>query len=98
MGRMARVVEPASGRVLAVLSTEPALQLYTANRLDGSIRGKGGKAYACRSGLCLEPQHLPDSPNKPQFPSTVLRPGQQFHSTTIYNSRSIGSAPQADSR
>ena len=84
LARHARVVEPNSGRVMEISSTEPALQLYTANRLDGSIVGKGGKAYKCRYGLCLEPQHLPDSPNKPQFPTTVLRPGQQFRSKTIY--------------
>lgn len=84
MARAARVVEPNSGRVMEVFTTEPALQLYTANRLDGSIVGKSGKAYKCRYGLCLEPQHLPDSPNKPQFPSTVLRPGQQFHHKTSY--------------
>jgi aldose 1-epimerase len=84
MARLARVVEPTSGRVMEIFSTEPAMQFYTANRLDGSIVGKGGKAYKCRYGLCLEPQHLPDSPNKPQFPSTVLRPGQHFHSKTAY--------------
>jgi len=84
MALAARVVEPGSGRVLEISTTEPALQLYTANRLDGSIVGKGGKAYAARSALCLEPQHCPDSPNHANFPSTVLRPGQTFHSKTIY--------------
>ena len=84
LARAARVVEPASGRVMEIFTTEPALQLYTANRLDGSIVGKGGKTYQCRYGLCLEPQHLPDSPNQPEFPSTILRPGEQYHSTTIY--------------
>ncbi len=90
LARAARVVEPASGRVMEIFTTEPALQLYTANRLDGSIVGKGGKAYKCRYGLCLEPQHLPDSPNQPKFPSTVLRPGQRFHSTTIYKFSVVG--------
>lgn len=84
LARAARVVEPASGRVMEIFTTEPALQLYTANRLDGRMVGKDGKAYKCRYGLCLEPQHLPDSPNQPQFPSTVLRPGQLYHNTTIY--------------
>jgi len=84
LARAARVVEPVSGRVMEIFTTEPALQLYTANRLDGSIVGKGGKAYKCRYGLCLEPQHLPDSPHQPKFPSAVLRPGQQFYSMTIY--------------
>ena len=80
----ARVEEPASGRVLEVLTDQPGVQFYTGNFLDGSIKGKGGKPYGHRSGLCLETQHFPDSPNKPKFPSTVLKPGQQFHSTTIY--------------
>jgi aldose 1-epimerase len=80
----ARVLEPRSGRVLEVLTTEPGLQFYTGNFLDGSVKGKGGKAYPKRSGFCLETQHFPDSPNKPSFPSTVLKPGQEFHSTTIF--------------
>ncbi len=90
LARAVRVVEPVSGRVLEIFTTEPALQLYTANRLDGSIVGKGGRAYQCRYGLCLEPQHLPDSPNQPQFPSTVLRPGQEYQSTTIYRFSVVG--------
>ncbi len=80
----ARVEEPASGRVLEVLTTEPGVQFYTGNFLDGSIHGKGRKVYVLRAGFCLETQHFPDSPNKPAFPSTVLRPGQQFHSTTVF--------------
>jgi aldose 1-epimerase len=80
----ARVLEPNSGRVLEILTTEPGIQFYTGNFLDGSVKGKGGKAYPKRSGFCLETQHFPDSPNQPSFPSTVLRPGQEFHSTTIY--------------
>lgn len=81
---VARVREPGSGRVLQVLTSEPGLQFYSANFLDGSVRGKGGKAYARRSGFCLETQHYPDSPNKPGFPSTVLKPGERYRSTTIY--------------
>ena len=67
-----------------VLTTEPGVQFYTGNFLDGSVHGKGGKAYGHRTGFCFETQHFPDSPNKPQFPSTVLRPGQKFTSTTVY--------------
>jgi aldose 1-epimerase len=80
----ARVEEPSSGRVLEVLTDQPGVQFYTSNNLDGSIQGKGGKAYGRRGALCLETQHFPDSPNKPNFPSTVLKPGRQFNSTTIY--------------
>jgi aldose 1-epimerase len=80
----ATVYEPESGRVLEVSSTQPGLQFYTGNSLDGSIVGKGGKRYVFRSGFCLEPQHFPDSPNEPAFPSTVLRPGQVYRSTIIY--------------
>jgi aldose 1-epimerase len=79
-----RVSEPGSGRVLEVLTTEPGLQFYSGNFLDGSVHGKGGKSYAHRSAFCLETQHYPDSPNQPQFPSTVLRPGQVIQSTTVY--------------
>jgi aldose 1-epimerase len=70
--------------VLEVETTEPGLQLYSGNFLDGSIRGKGGQIYEHRTGFCLETQHFPDSPNQPDFPSTILRPGQQYHSKTIY--------------
>ena len=79
----AQAYEPHSGRVLEVSTTEPGLQLYTGNFLDG-IRGKGGKVYNRRYAFCLETQHFPDSPNHPQFPSTVLKPGQHFESTTVY--------------
>jgi aldose 1-epimerase len=82
--RAARVVEPASGRVLTVLTTEPGMQFYTANNLDGTGGGKGGKKYGPYSAFCTETQHFPDSPNHPAFPSTVLRPGKQFHSTTVF--------------
>ena len=80
----ARVEETSSGRVLEVLTTEPGIQFYTGNFLDGTIKGKGGKTYAQRFGFCLETQHFPDSPNKPKFPTTVLKSGAQFHSTTVY--------------
>ena len=80
----ARVHDPTNGRVLEVWTTEPGIQFYTGNFLDGTARGKGGQLYAQHAGLCLETQHFPDSPNHPAFPSTVLKPGQQFHSTTIW--------------
>ena len=80
----AKVYEPTTGRVLEVLTTEPGVQLYTGNFLDGSKIGKGGKVYNQRYGFCLETQHFPDSPNKPDFPSTVLKPGDRFRSTTIF--------------
>jgi aldose 1-epimerase len=82
--RAARVMEPKSGRVMEVLTTEPGVQFYTSNYLDGSIRGKGGKVYGARYGLCLETQHFPDSPNKPTFPSVVLKSGAQYQTTTVY--------------
>jgi aldose 1-epimerase len=80
----AKAEEPESGRVLEVLTTQPGVQFYTGNFLDGSAKGKDGKVYARRFGFCLETQHFPDSPNKKNFPSTVLKPGQQFQSTTVY--------------
>lgn len=80
----ARVHEPTSGRVLEVLTDQPGVQFYSGNHLDGTIHGKGGKVYQQRAALCLETQHYPDSPNHPAFPSTELKPGQKFHSTTIY--------------
>jgi aldose 1-epimerase len=83
-GLMARVVEPTSGRVLEVLSDEPGLQFYAGNFLDGSITGKEGKVYQRRNAFCMEPQHYPDSPNKPNFPSVELKPGQTFHNTIVY--------------
>jgi aldose 1-epimerase len=79
----AQVVEPHSGRILEVLTTEPGVQFYTGNFLNG-VRGKKGKLYQRRYGFSLETQHFPDSPNHPNFPSTELNPGQSFHSTTVY--------------
>jgi aldose 1-epimerase len=80
----ARVTEPKSGRVLEVFTTEPGLQLYTGNFLDGTVKGKSGKPYVKRGAFCLEAQHFPDSPNQPAFPSVVLRPGQAYRQTTVY--------------
>jgi aldose 1-epimerase len=80
----ARVVEPASGRVLEVATTEPGFQLYTGNFLDGTLIGTGGRAYRQGDSLAIETQHFPDSPNRPGFPSTALRPGEALRSTTVY--------------
>ena len=80
----ARVTEPASGRMLEVSTTEPGIQLYTGNFLDGTAVGKSGKAYGRRSGFCLETQKYPDSPNHPDFPTATLRAGEKFTSTTVY--------------
>jgi aldose 1-epimerase len=80
----AQAYEPTTGRVLEVLTTEPGIQFYTGNFLDGTARGKAGQSYARRTAFCLETQHFPDSPNHPNFPSTELKPGQTFQSTTIF--------------
>ncbi|MDQ6635025.1 MAG: galactose mutarotase [Gemmatimonadota bacterium] len=80
----ARVTESTSGRTLDVYTTQPGMQLYSGNFLDGTIRGKAGTIYAHRGGFCLETQHFPDSPNQPTFPSTVLRPGEEYRSRTVY--------------
>ncbi len=80
----ATVFEPTTGRVLEALTTEPGVQLYTANHLDGSIVGTGGVKYPRHAGFCLETQHYPDSVNQPHFPSVVLRPGQTYRTTTVF--------------
>ncbi len=80
----ARVHEPTSGRVLEVFTTQPGVQFYSGNFLDGTITGKHGHVYKQRYGFCLETQHFPDSPNHPDFPSTILRPGETFHSETVF--------------
>jgi len=80
----ARVVEPTTGRVLEVWTTEPGVQFYTGNFLDGRVTGKGGATYPKRSAFCLETQHYPDSPNKPTFPGVVLEPGALYHTITKY--------------
>ena len=81
---VARLADPVSGRVLDISTTEPGVQFYSGNFLDGTIRGKGGRSYGYRTGLCLETQHFPDSPNHATFPSTVLRLGQRYHSRTVF--------------
>jgi aldose 1-epimerase len=80
----ARVREPLSGRVMEVWTTEPSVHFYSGNSLDSSDTGSGGCAYRARDGFCLETQHYPDAPNHPRFPSTVLRPGETYHSTTTF--------------
>ncbi len=80
----AKVHEPSTGRVMEVLTTEPGLQFYTGNFLDGTLTGKAGKVYKQRYAFCMETQHFPDSPNHPKFPSTELRPGQTYRTTTVY--------------
>jgi aldose 1-epimerase len=84
LAQAARVVEPSSGRVLEVSTMEPGIQFYSGNFLDGSAIGKGGKPITFRTGFCLETQHFPDSPNHPEFPSTLLNPGQRYHTVTVY--------------
>lgn len=81
---MARVYEPTSGRVMEVLSSEPGLQFYSGNFLDGTLKGKGGWVYQFRDAFVMEPQHFPDSPNQPNFPSVILKPGAVYHNTIIY--------------
>jgi len=80
----ARVSDPASGRTVEVWTTEPGVQFYTGNFLDGSFKGKGGGAYQKRTAFCLETQHFPDSPNHASFPTTLLKPGEKYHTTTVY--------------
>lgn len=80
----ARLYHPASGRELVISTTEPGIQFYSGNLLDGSLPGKGGRVYPRRSALALETQHFPDSPNQPGFPSTILRPGEEYRSTTVF--------------
>ena len=96
----ARLYDPTSGRMLVVSTTEPGLQFYTGNFLDGSITGKGGSVYARRYGFCLETQHFPDSPNQKAFPSTILRPGAEYKSRTVFAFRSaaVGSVNVAGAK
>jgi aldose 1-epimerase len=81
----AEVYEPTTGRVLRVSTTQPGIQFYTGNFLDGTLKGKGGATYVHRGALCLETQHFPDSPNHPKFPSTELKPGQRYHTVTVFS-------------
>jgi aldose 1-epimerase len=78
------VVDPASGRTLTVTTTEPGVQFYTGNFLDGTLKGREGMTFAKHTGFCLETQHFPDSPNQPNFPTSELKPGETFHSTTVF--------------
>ena len=80
----AEVYEPSSGRVMTVSTSEPGVQFYCGNFLDGRLKGKSGDTYVKRGGFCLETQHFPDSPNQPSFPSTILKPGERFHSVTTF--------------
>jgi aldose 1-epimerase len=80
----ATVYEPVSGRFMEIFTTEPGVQFYSGNFLDGTITGKSGRAYGFRSGFCLETQHFPDSPNRPEFPSVVLRPGEKYKTSTVH--------------
>ena len=82
--RATSVYEPVTGRTMEISTTEPGLQFYAGNFLDGTITGKGGRVYPRRSGFCLETQHFPDSPNQPAFPNVILKPGEKYESTTIY--------------
>jgi aldose 1-epimerase len=84
LSEAAEVYDPSSGRVLKVLTDQPGIQFYSGNFLDGSIKGKGGKPDELHAALCLETQRFPDSPNHPDFPSTELKPGQTYHSTTVF--------------
>lgn len=81
----AELYDPSSGRVLKVLTDQPGIQFYSGNFLDGSIKGKGGKPYELHAALCLETQHFPDSPNHPDFPTTELKPGEHYHTVTVYS-------------
>jgi aldose 1-epimerase len=80
----ARVAEPVTGRTIEVRTTEPGLQFYAGNFLDGTLKGKGGAVYKHRTGFCLETQHFPDSPNQPKFPTTILQPGAEYRSQTVF--------------
>jgi aldose 1-epimerase len=84
LAEAAKAYDPASGRTLEVLTTQPGVQFYTGNFLDGTLTGKQGKVYKHRYAFCLETQHFPDSPNHPNFPTTELKPGQVYHQVTIF--------------
>ena len=84
MSLAAKVVHPGTGRVMEIYTTEPGLQFYTGNFLDGTLTGKGGTVYERNFGFCLEAQKYPDTPNKPGFPTSVLRPGETYRQTTIH--------------
>ena len=86
----AQLVDPSSGRMLTVLTEEPGIQFYSGNFLDGTLYGTSGRQYRQGDGLCLETQHFPDAPNKPNFASTVLRPGERYETTTVYAFSTVG--------
>ena len=81
----ARVTEPKSGRIMKVLTTEPGIQFYSGNFLDGKVKGKGGVAYRKHAGFCLEAQHFPDAVHHKNFPSIILEPGKTYTQTTLYH-------------
>ena len=85
LGEAAEVYDPSSGRLLKVLTDQPGIQFYTGNFLDGSIKSKGGRADERHAALCLETQHFPDSPNHPAFATTELKPGERYHTVTVYS-------------
>ena len=85
LAEAAELYDPGSGRLLKVLTDQPGIQFYSGNFLDGSIKGKGGRPYELHAALCLETQHFPDSPNHPDFPSTELKPGERYHTVTVYS-------------
>ena len=87
----ARLEDPGSGRVMEVFTTQPGVQIYSANFVAGSLTGPGNYSYPKHAGFCLETQHYPDSPNHPAFPSTVLRPGETYHAVTIHRFTTAGS-------
>ncbi|MCP4509947.1 MAG: galactose-1-epimerase, partial [Fuerstiella sp.] len=80
----ATVHEPTTGRVMEITTTEPGIQFYCGNFLDGRLKGKSGKPYVHRGGFCLETQHYPDSPNQKNFPTTILKPGEEYRTTTVF--------------
>jgi aldose 1-epimerase len=92
----ARLTDPRSGRTMEIRTTEPGLQFYSGNFLDGTIKGKAGHVYARRTGLCLETQHFPDSPNHANFPSTILRPGQIYESRTVFQFSALSDGSRKD--
>lgn len=85
LAEAAEVYDPSSGRVMKVMTDQPGIQFYSGNFLDGTVKGRGGMSFELRSALCLETQHFPDSPNHPDFPTTELKPGQHYHSVTVYS-------------
>jgi len=87
----ARATDPKTGRVMEVETDQPGVQFYTGNFLDGSVHGKGGTVYPKFAAFCLETQHFPDSPNHGNFPSTILRPGEKYHTSTIYRFKTVDS-------